>query len=96
MPYTLTMLKLRDYAEWKSGFDNEQGVALRRASGMKSYQIFQTEQDPNKIVVLCEWDSLDNGRKHIQSEELRQIHQQLGLSETPETYFLQEVEKGTV
>ena len=96
MPYILTILKLRDYAEWKSGFDAEDGVALRKGSGMKCYQIFRTEDDPNKIVLLAEWDNLDNARKHIQSEKLRQIHQQLGIPELPETYFLEEVEKRSV
>ena len=93
---TLTILKLRDYAEWKSGFDAENGVALRKDSGMKSYQILRTEDDPNKVVFLAEWDNLDNARKHIQSDKIRQIHQQVGLPEMPETYYLQEVEKGSV
>jgi len=96
MPYTITMLKLRDYAEWKSGFDAEEGAALRKDAGMKSYRILKTERDPNQIMLMCEWDSLDTARTHIRSEGLRQIHEQLGLSETPETHYLEEVEKGTV
>ncbi len=97
MPYyTLTILELRNYAEWKSGFDNEQGVALRKASGMKSYQILQTEQGPNKIVVLCEWDNMDDARKFLQSEELQKANQQSGVIEINESYFLGEVEKTSV
>jgi quinol monooxygenase YgiN len=96
MQCTVTILKLRDYAEWKSGFDSEDGVALRKDSGMKSYQIFRSEGDPNKVVLLAEWDNLDNARKHMQSEKLREIHRQVGLPEVPETYCLEEVEKGPV
>ena len=96
MPYTITILKLRDYAGWKSGFDSEDGVALRKDSGIKSYQVFRTEGDPNKVVLLAEWDNLDNAHKHVQSEKVREIHQQLGLPELPETYYLEEVEKKSV
>jgi len=31
MPYALSILKVKDYAKWKSGFDREDGVALRKA-----------------------------------------------------------------
>jgi quinol monooxygenase YgiN len=96
MQYTVTILKPKEYAEWKSGFDSEDGVALRKDSGMKSYQIFCADDDPNTVVLLAEWDNLDNARKHIQSGKIQQIHQQVGLPEMPETYYLQEVEKGSV
>jgi len=96
MPYTLTILKLRDYAEWKSGFDIEQGVALRKASGMKSYQLLQTEQDPNKIVILCEWDNMDDARKFLQSEELQKANQQSGVIDMSDIYYIEEVEKTSV
>jgi quinol monooxygenase YgiN len=96
MQYTVTILKLSDYAEWKSGFDSEGGVALRKDSGMKSYQVFRAEDDPNTVVLLAEWDDLDNAREHMQSDKIRQIHQQLGLPEMPETYYVEEVEKRSV
>jgi len=46
-------------------------VAMRKAGGEKSYQIFHTVEDPNNLVVLFEWDSLDNARKYLDSEELQ-------------------------
>ena len=96
MPYTITFLKLRDYAEWKSGFDVEQGAAMRKDSGMKSYQIYQTEQNPNEVIIFCEWDNLDDARKFMQSEELQKANQQSGVIEMGDVYFLKEVEKASV
>ena len=32
---------------------------MRKAGGQKSYQIFHLDDDPNSLVLLIEWDSLD-------------------------------------
>ena len=96
MPYALAILKLEDYAKWEAGFKSDDSIAWRKESGQKSYQIFRTDDDPNKIALLIEWDNLDNARQHVQSEKLRKIHQDVGLIGEPEVYFLHEVEKGTV
>ena len=63
---------------------------------MKSHQVFRTEDDTNRIVFLAEWDNLDSARRHIESEKSRQICQQLGLPEMPETYYLEQIEKSFV
>ena len=95
MPYTLGIFKVEDYAKWKSGFDSEDSIAMRKASGMKSYQLFQTEDDPNNIVILVEWDNLDTARKFLQSDELQEALQRSGVPQI-ERYFLEEVEKGSI
>lgn len=88
----LSILKVEDYARWKSDWDSS--VDMRKASGQKSYQIFRTVDDPNTLVLFIEWDSLDNVRRFVQSEELREALQRSGVSQI-ENYFLEELEKGT-
>jgi len=94
MPYMLARHKVEDYAKWKSGFDK--AVAMRKAGGEKSYQIFHTAEDPNDLVLLFEWDNLDNARKYMQSEELREAMQRGGVVGQPDICFLEEVEKGSL
>lgn len=78
MPYVLTVRhKVEDYTRFKSTFDS--GIAIRKAGGEKSYQIFRTVDDPNDLVLLFEWDNLDNFQKYSQSEELREAQQQAGV-----------------
>ena len=97
MQYSIGYLKVKDFANWKSSFDSEDGKALRKATGMKSYQIFQAADDPNYVVILTEWDSMDDGRKFIQSKELEEANRESGVIEVFGTYdtskFLEEVEK---
>ena len=96
MPYALSMLKVEDYAKWKSVFDTEDGIALRKAGDMKSYQLFQTGDDPDEIMILTEWDNLDKARKFLQSGELQEANQRSGVVSMLETRYLEEVEKRSV
>ncbi len=96
MPYVLGILKVEDFTKWKSAYDIEDGVALRKAGKMKSYQIFHSEDDPNKIVHLSQWDNMDDAKKFLQSDELQKANQQSGVIEMDDVYFLEEVEKTSV
>ena len=96
MPYALSIIKVEDYAKWKSDIDREEDVAMRKAFDMKSIQFFPTEDDPNKIVILTEFDNLDKARKFLQSEELQEVMKQSGVVSMLETYYLGEVERGSV
>ena len=100
MPYTIGAIKVKNFTNWKSAFDNEDGKALRRIGGMRSYQIFQASDDPNYVVILTEWDSVDDGRKFIQSKELQEANKESGVVEMFATHdtskSLEEVEKKSV
>ena len=87
-------LKVEDYSKWKSEFDG--GIDMRKSAGEKSYQILHTDDDSNNLVLLFEWDNLDNARKFMQSEELGKAMQKAGVIGKPETYFLGEAEKGSI
>jgi len=95
MPYVLGIFEVEDFAKWKSAYDNEDGAAMRKAAGMKSYQILHSEDDPNKVLHLSQWDHMDEARKFLQSEELQKANQQSGVIEMGGVYFLQEVEKAS-
>jgi len=98
--YNISALKVEDFATWKSGFDIEEGKAIRKAAGMKAYQILQAADNPNYVVIITEWDSIDAARKFFQSEELKNANRESGVIEMFGTYdtskFLIEVEKKSV
>ena len=86
--------KVKDYTAWKSGFDAF--IENRRAGGEKSYQIFHPDDDPNNLLLLFEWDSLENGRKFLANPQLQAAMGEAGVIEAPEVYFLEEAARGTV
>ncbi len=96
MAHVLSILEVKDLPEWRAAHDIEEGVALRKASGMKSYQIFNSDDNPNKIVHLSQWDNMDDARKFLQSEGLQKANEQSGVVEMLGVYFLEEVESKSV
>jgi heme-degrading monooxygenase HmoA len=79
MPYTLSIIKVKDYAKWESDFNGEEGAAMRKASGMKSWHAFRTDDEPDSVALLMEWDNLDDAQKFTQSPKLREVMQQSGV-----------------
>jgi heme-degrading monooxygenase HmoA len=83
---------VQDYEAWKSVFDSVSD--LRRRNGGKSYQILRQENGSNSLVLLFEWDNLDNARKYAASPELKEAMQRAGVTGKPEILFLEEAARG--
>ena len=86
MPYVLIRHKVEDYAKFRTGY-NEHG-STRKAGGCKGTHVFRNAENPNEIVILLEWDELENARQLIQSEDLREEMKRSGLADQPDIYFL--------
>jgi quinol monooxygenase YgiN len=91
MPYMLVRHKVMDYAKWKPIYD--QHAATRKASGSKKAHLFRNADSPNEIIILFEWDDLGKARSFAQSEDLAKTMQKAGVSDKPDIYFLEEIEK---
>ena len=90
MPYLLIRHKVKDYERWKPRFDEH--AATRKASGSKSGRLFRSSENPNEIVALFEWDDLELAQRFSQSENLRAVMQEAGVSEQPDIYLLNDIE----
>jgi heme-degrading monooxygenase HmoA len=66
MATIITTRKLQpgDFDNWKSRF--EEGAAARKNAGCRGVSRFRSVDDPNQVIVIMDWDSLDNGRRFIE------------------------------
>ncbi len=94
MPYLLIRHKVRDFATWKPVFD-EHG-STRRASGSKGGYLFRNASDLNEVVMLFEWADLNKARQFTQSEDLRKTMERAGVTDRPDIYFLEQVDRPSV
>ena len=94
MAHLLIRHKVKDYEKWKATFDGF--IETRRASGEKSWQIFHPDDDPNNLLILFEWDNLDNARTFMENPDLKETMGKAEVLEPPEAYFLEEYDRGTV
>src|SRR5215210_7706022 len=78
MPYLLERHRVRDYARWREVFDADTGN--REATGCRGARIFRNAEDPEEVVVLFEWDSLERARRRIASLTLNRKFEEAGVS----------------
>jgi len=93
MPYLLVRQKVTDYEQWKSAFDAHS--VTRQANGSRGGQLFRDASDPNEVIMLLEWDVLENARRFAQSEEWRELMRRAGVVDHPTIYFLKDGEQVT-
>lgn len=86
MAYLLARAPVEDFEEWKSAFDGFD--PFRTEHGQRGYQVFQSTDDPNEVVVLFEWDDNEDPRAFFNSEEMRDRMAQAGVKGQPDMSVL--------
>jgi heme-degrading monooxygenase HmoA len=61
--------------------------------GSKGGWILRNAEDPNELVILLEWDSVENARHFADADELQDAMRRAGVADQPDVYFLEEVEQ---
>ena len=89
MVYVLAKLKVENYETWKTFFDKRSDT--RKESGAKEAHLFRNSDDPNEVLILFIWDTKENARKYMESENLRKYLKNAG-SEIKNITYLDEQE----
>ena len=89
--HVLIIHEVESYPAWKMVFD--QAANIRKSAGEISFQLLRYDNDPNKIVHLSAWSSLENDRRFFESPELVEIRKKAGVK-APEFIYLHEIERG--
>jgi quinol monooxygenase YgiN len=82
---------VKDFNEWKKVFDTHEGT--RKAAGSRGGQLFRSLDFPNELVLLMAWDTVDNARAFVQSDDLRKTMEIAGVVGRPDIHFLGEGEQ---
>jgi hypothetical protein len=94
MPTLLIRHKVEDYAVWKAAFD--QHANARRANGSQGGQLFRNAADPNDVVILLAWDLLERAHLFADSDDLREAMARAGVTDQPDIWFLEEIDRPVV
>jgi quinol monooxygenase YgiN len=84
--YMLAQHQVEDFPNWKAVFDRV--ADLRQANGEKSAQIFHDAENPNKLTLLFEWDSIENAQSYAQNPDLAAAMKEAGVTGPPKFFFL--------
>ncbi|MEE9585792.1 MAG: antibiotic biosynthesis monooxygenase [Nitrososphaerales archaeon] len=91
MPYGIFRFTVEDYAKWKPVYDEH--TAARKVSGSKGAQVLQNAENPNEIMIILEYESVEKAKAFSQSEGLRLAMQKAGVNSIPDIIFVNEVER---
>ncbi len=84
----LVQHKVLDFAKWKDVFDSQS--AFRASSGELSGKIYRNAGDPNQLVLVFKWSSVEDAQKFAYSPELRAAMEKAGVDGPPTITFLNE------
>ena len=94
MPCLLIRHKVQDYPAWKAVFDEHEST--RRANGSQGGWLFRDADDPLEVLLLLEWDDLERARLFVDSDDLREAMAWEAVTDRPDIWFLEDVERPTV
>ena len=94
MAHVLVRVKVESYRLWRPVFD--EGDAARKAAGaIGEPQVFRSGDDPWEVIVLLEWDELENARQFFgfpeRSDRFLEAIKQAGVTDEPTVFFLSQV-----
>lgn len=84
--YMLVRHKVRDFSEWKRGYDAH--APKRLEAGLTDRHVLRGADDPNEVIVLFEARNLDGAKAFAESADLRETMQKAGVVDRPDIYFL--------
>ncbi len=93
MQHVLIIHEVADYPAWKKVFDA--AATIRKAAGERSYQVLKFQEDPNRVVHLSAWTSIDEARSFFESPRLVKIRAEAGVK-SPEFIYLEHLESGVL
>ena len=94
MPSLLIRHHVADYLAWKAVFDEHEPA--RRANGSQGGWLFRDVDDPQEVLLLLAWDDLERARLFVDSDDLREAMTRAGVTDRPDIWFLEDVERPTV
>jgi heme-degrading monooxygenase HmoA len=77
----LSVAKIEDFDQFWGVFSTK-GAAKRKEHGSKGSYVFRDPDDPNRVLVVFDWDT-DSYKEFIQDPEMKEIFKEGGLKEQP-------------
>jgi len=84
--FLLVRHKVRDFSEWKRGYDAH--LPKRTQAGLTEKHLLRSASDSNEVVLLFEAKDLNRAKAFAESADLRETMQKAGVLDKPDIYFL--------
>ena len=90
MPQVVVQHSVEDFDAWKPVFDEHGEV--RRAHGATGHRIYRTTEDPNTIVIVNEFATLEGAQAFMTDPSLKEAMARAGVTSAPQVWIVDEHE----
>ncbi len=91
LTYVLVLHHVEDYDRWKLVYDDDR--VMRKSKGSKGSSVLHNTDDPNHLVVITQWENLEQAKNFAESEDLKNTMQKAGVIGRPAVFYLEEIER---
>lgn len=84
--FVLVRHKVRDFSEWKRGYGAH--APKRAEAGLSDKHLLRSASDPNEVFLLLEAADHNRAKAFVESADLRETMQKVGVVDKPDVYFL--------
>ena len=88
MVHVLVRHTVADYSRWKEAFDSH--LNARKRAGETGFRLFHNAEDMREIFLLSDWQTVEEARKFMTSDELRDAMANAGVVGAPEIQYLED------
>lgn len=81
MPTAVIESHVKDYATWKSHYDQHQPMRVK--GGATNDRVYQSPTDPSRVCVLMDFPSLRQAETFLHGSDLRQAMEEAGVIGAP-------------
>jgi hypothetical protein len=83
--------RVASYRKWRRVFDSY--GPTRKANGSRGGRVFLNVDNTREVVVMLKWNGPERAREFAESDDLRNMLARTGVSDMPDIYVLEPVEK---
>lgn len=83
--------KVKDYAAWRKAYDAFD--ATRKKLGVTAQSVFRVDGDPNNVIVIHDFATMDKAKAFAGSAELRETMEKAGVDGAPTIWFTTKADK---
>ena len=88
MVYAVFIGKVQDYDKWQPTLVED--TPILKDNGAKNVRVLRGSDDPNRIIVIMEWENMKKVKDLVKSEFLRERFKAGGVIGKPDIYFVDE------
>ena len=89
MALSLVLHRVADYDAWRKVYDSDTVAELQKAAGVSRESVHRMEGDPDNILVLHYFDSIDAAKSFFAKPELRDAMKNGGVQGEPRIEFFE-------